>query len=365
MTLPIDRISLHYKKVSDVNYTITKSLRRMGATTSEIAIGLVVAMVLLGVVGTFALVHQNETGTANRFGYDIEEYKQVDPKLIGYEPVATVDAQLKEPRAIAVGSDDLLYVVGDLNVVVLDPDGRMVANIGVSERPLCVDVAEDGAIFVGFRSRVGVFDRKGARLSLWDVPGDRTLLTAIALDGNDLFLADAGNKFVWHYDFTGKLIGKIGEKGGARENLQTLFVVPSPFFDLAIGPDGLLRVANSGRHRVEVFTKSGCVVSSWGRPSLAIEGFCGCCNPVNISSLSDGFVTVEKGIPRIKVYDADGRFRSVVADTKTLVETIQSREEPKSQKQSVFDVAVDRLDRILVLDPGSKKVTVFVKKKKG
>ncbi|MBM3243119.1 hypothetical protein FJZ31_43220, partial [Candidatus Poribacteria bacterium] len=50
-----------------------------------------------------------------------------------------------------------------------------------------------------------------------------------------------------------------------------------------------------------------------GYLSMDIDGFCGCCNPVNFAMLPDGrFVTCEKGLPRVKIYDADGTFSGVV-----------------------------------------------------
>ena len=64
--------------------------------------------------------------------------------------------------------------------------------------------------------------------------------------------------------------------------------------------DGLLRVVNPGRHRIEAYTFDGDLEFSWGKVSVGIEGFCGCCNPVNFAILSDGsFITCEKGLTRV------------------------------------------------------------------
>ncbi len=52
---------------------------------------------------------------------------------------------------------------------------------------------------------------------------------------------------------------------------------------------------------------------SWGLSSNGLEGFGGCCNPTDIALLPDGrVVTSEKGLPRVKVYSADGQLLSVV-----------------------------------------------------
>ena len=88
---------------------------------------------------------------------------------------------------------------------------------------------------------------------------------------------------------------RIGEKDAERG--ITGFGVPSPFLGIVLGSDGLLYVNNLGHHRVEACTFDGDLGRTWGKPSLAIDGFCGCCNPIGVAVLPDGrFVTCEKGL---------------------------------------------------------------------
>src|SRR5262249_4676088 len=135
----------------------------------------------------------------------------------------------------------------------------------------------------------------------WASPGGRAWLTGLTTSAKDVFVADAGNRVIWRCDHSGKVLARIGEKNKER-NIPG-FIVPSPYFDLEMHPDGLLRVANPGRHRVEAYTVDGDLELAWGVASTAIDGFCGCCNPINIALLPDGrIVTCEKGLPRVKVY---------------------------------------------------------------
>jgi len=128
-------------------------------------------------------------------------------------------------------------------------------------------------------------------------------------------------------------------------------VIPSPYFDVAVDPDGFLWAANTGRHSLENYTREGKLRSSWGEFSMEIEGFCGCCNPSHFAILEDGsFVTSEKGIPRVKIYDRLGRLSSVVAGPDRFdIGTVG------------LDLALDSAQRILVLDPARRKVRTFVK----
>ena len=98
---------------------------------------------------------------------------------------------------------------------------------------------------------------------------------------------------------------------------------------------------------------------------MAVENFCGCCNPVNLAVLADGrIVTAEKGIPRVKVHAADGRFECVVAGPKQLAPTKTITEETRTQfKLLAVDLAVDSGGRVLVLDPARRSVRIFNKTK--
>ena len=85
---------------------------------------------------------------------------------------------------------------------------------------------------------------------------------------------------------------------------------------------------------------------------MDIEGFCGCCNPSHITILDDGkFVTSEKGIPRVKVYNRLGTLESVVSGPGQFLEGTEG-----------LDLARDSNGTIYVLDPMKKAVRIFEKK---
>ena len=144
--------------------------------------------------------------------------------------------------------------------------------------------------------------------------------------------------------------------------------MPSPYFDLEIAPDGLLRVASPGRHRVEAYTFDGDFEFSWGNPSMRIDGFCSCCNPVNFAILPDGkFVTCEKGLPRVKIYDTDGNFESVVAGPESFAENwrVCTLNGSSNCQTGGLDVAVNSQGNVLVLDPVESVVKVFTQIQNG
>jgi DNA-binding beta-propeller fold protein YncE len=187
-------------------------------------------------------------------------------------------------------------------------------------------------------------------------------LTSIAVSDQDVFVADAGNRVVVRCDTSGNLVAQIGKKDSSR-NVPG-FVIPSPYFDLVVSQDGLLRVVNPGRRRIEAYTFDGDIEFWWGAGSVNIEGFCGCCNPVNIAVLPDGgYVTCEKGLTRVKVYDSEGQFAGVVAAPRQLVRDGDLRvcDLPEECQAGGFDVAVDSAGRIFVLDTIKNVVRIFSK----
>lgn len=339
--------------------------RRTGITNIEILVGVLVALAI--VVAVVALVKLDVTGEkgsglGTEFIYDIEDLAKIDPNLILYEETGAIGTGFKVARGIAVGFDGHVYVAGDKSIRVVFGSHRLPDDIKLADMPRCLTVTDDGKIYVGMTEHVEVYDGRGKRLAAWQSLGDDAVLTSIAVSKSDVFVADAGNRIVIHYDTAGKLINRIGAKD--EDKHIPGFVVPSPYFDLAVARDGLLRVTNPGNHRIEAYTFDGYLEFSWGRFSSNVEGFCGCCNPVNFAILDDeSFVTCEKGLIRVKIYDPEGAFVGVVAGPEQLVEggTARIDEWASEGKAGGFDVAVDAAGRIFVLDTIKNVVRIFTR----
>ncbi|MBN1361441.1 MAG: NHL repeat-containing protein [Sedimentisphaerales bacterium] len=338
-----------------------------GMIKTQVLVGVLIAVA--AVVGLVAVVLVDTTGEqgsglSRAYDLDVERLARFDPNLILYEearpPLAT---GFECSRAIAVDASGRLYLAGDKVIQVLDRVGvveRLITPLG---EPYCLAVTPEGTLYVGLNDHVEVFDAAGQSVSSWESLGEKAVLTSIAVSGNDVFLADAGNEIVWHYAAMGKLIGRIGEKDPDR-NVPGL-IVPSAYFDVAVGPDGLLRVANPGRTRIELYTFGGDLELAWGQGGLTIEDFCGCCNPANFAMFADGsHVTAEKGIVRVKVYHPDGSFKGVVAGPDQLVKGGATRvfESVEDAKRGGFDVAVDAEGQVYVLDTIENVVRVFESK---
>ena len=341
--------------------------RRLGKIDARWAVAaLIVAAVVIAV---FAVLRLDTTGNkgsglSGDYTYNLSELAKVDPNLILYSQSGpVVSTGFKQSRAIALDSTGRIYVAGDKAIRVFANAGSSERTIELSAEPRCLTVAGDGSIYVGLADHVEVLNTEGKSVASWDSLGDEAVLTSIARHEDSVFVADAGHRIVLHYDTVGTLIGHIGEKD-ADKNIPG-FVIPGPHFDLAVSRDGLLRVADPGRNRIETYTSDGHLEFWWGQRSVKIEGFCGCCNPVNFALLPDGgFVTSEKGLVRVKVYNSDGRFIGVVAGPAQLTGGSMMRicETPEQCQGPAFDVAAGTDGRIYVLDTIENVIKVFTRK---
>jgi hypothetical protein len=291
-----------------------------------------------------------ERPKAAEVGDSIDEALKVDPKLIIGKEEGRLSTGFKELRGVAVGPEDRVYAVGDKSLIIMDNAGKRIAKTDVDKPAFNVGVAADGTAYVSLMDHIEVFDAKGERKAVWSPPGPAAWITSIAVSDKEVYAADFGYKTVYRYDKTGKVLGILGELGPQAGTGK--YEVPSPYFDVAVDQNGRPWVAHVGRQRIESYKDDGSLDTTWGKQGNTIQGFSGCCNPSHIAVRKDGsFVTSEKGLVRVKIHAASGDLVGVVAAAKDFEKNIHG-----------LDLAVDSRDRILVADPGTSTVRIYVVK---
>lgn len=319
------------------------------AAAAVLAVGLAVLL--------FTTDHRQPPSAS--FAFDVSSQARIDPKDILFRETKRIALNIDQPRALALGTNKRLFVAGNKVVASLDPEGKELGRFTVAENPQCLAATADDRLLLGLRDHVEVRDASGAITATWPVLGDRAYLTSITIDAPNVFVADAGNRVVLHYDLEGHLLGRIGEADPAR-NVPGLNV-PSPYLDTAMDPMGALWVVNPGKHGLENYRPTGDLVSSWYHPGMDLPGFCGCCNPIHIAFRSDGsVVTAEKGLNRIKLYAPDTSLLGVVATPEAL-EAPETKSLTYDDDPPVKDLVVDPQDRVLVLHQPLRAILVFEK----
>ena len=128
------------------------------------------------------------------------------------------------------------------------------------------------------------------------------------------------------------------------------FIIPSPYFDIALTSDDTIYIANTGNHRIEEWNTHGIYLSQFGRPGTGADEFNACCNPAHFALIPGGFVTTEKGLNRIKILGINGSFVEFVSLNNKFVPSVP------------LDVASADGKTIYAANEADSKLYVFIRK---
>jgi len=314
---------------------------------------------LIGVLFLIALDLFNSSPSTekNPCEYNIDKLKTIDPSIIHYKESGRFKPSSSKLNGIYIDNNSIIYVSGENEVQAFDKECKRKFGFKTDAPSNCIAVATEKDIYLGIGDHVEKYSNKGIKLKKWKEYSKKGFITSIAVNGDKVFVADAGNQIVLHYNSEGNLINIIGKKDKAK-GIDGL-IIPSMYLDVAVGSFDDLWVANPGRHELENFSFNGDLLSSWGVPSMELEGFAGCCNPVHFAILPNGyFVTYEKGLDRIKLYNQAGKFDCVVAGPK---KTSGSIDLHCTFATLVNGLAVDSQGTIYALDATTNDIIIYKK----
>jgi len=315
-----------------------------------IVVLLILTLIITVIVVDFMNNRPDRRG-GNPYALDVDRYKKVDPALVSHQEARNLNLGGLHGMAMDYAGG-LLYVAGDSSVLVLEPDGQVVRSFPVFPSPTGI-LVDEGALYISYREYIATYSPDGRLTGTWAKLDERTVITNLACLNDQVFVADAGNRRVLVYSLAGDLQGEFFGEGDSEAGHG--FIIPSARFDLAVDPYGDLWVVNPGRHALENYTPEGRLRGSWGTYGVGPEGFLGCCNPARIAVAADGtFVTAEKGLVRIKRYEASGILISVVATPD------QFREEGEAP-----DICIDSSMVVYALDFDRNMIRIFKPREHG
>ncbi len=310
---------------------------------------IVLALAIVVIIGKDFIGNKAGKNIENPYKLDVDQFRKADSTTILYHEKITFPVNADSLKGIAVSGKQIL-VVTEKYLLRYDYAGKELSRSELPDSANCITTEAEGKIWIGMLHSVASFDKDGKLMTRWKNFDNRSVITSVAVSGDFIYVADAGNRVVYQCNSKGEILSKFGEKN--EQKGVPGYILPSPYFDLAVDDNGFLWVANTGRHSLENYNHDGSLRTSWGKASVKIDGFIGCCNPAQFAILPDNsFVTGEKGIPRIKLYDQHGVLKGMVAS-------------PELFENGWYapDLAVDAEQKILALDLDRKQVRIFEKK---
>lgn len=312
----------------------------------KIIIGIMILLIGAVIVLIVKDLFKPKVQQVNPWVYDIEEFKQIDETKKCFEEIKRFTPSLETVKSISIDENDNVFLGGKQKVIQYNSNLELIKSLDVDGEVRAI-FSKESKLYFSFGNHVEVYDYGGEKLEVWSPYNSKSVITSITVKGENAFVADAGNKILLKYNLKGKLLQEIGQRDSVSRPKG--FVIPSPYFDVALGRQGEIWAVNSGLHQFEAYNEQGELFSSWKRTSMKWDGFSGCCNPSHIALLSDGsFVTSEKGLVRIKIHSANGDFKCVVAVPSEFNDNVRG-----------IDLAVDSEDRIYAIVPDENQLRIY------
>ena len=283
----------------------------------------------------------------NPYSLNLEKIGEIAPEQYGNYTATKIPLAIRKPKALAIGSDDKIYVSGDSAIYIYSPAGEKLSSFGIGKHAFALSVKPNGQILAGVKDHIEVYDTTGKLLETWESLGEKAFITSITFTEDRVYCSEPEAEMVYEFSAKGEKLRTIGNRDTTENVLR--FTLPSYYFDVAIGPDGYLWAANTGQHKLVCVNKNGDVRTYWGKTSSGVEGFCGCCNPSHFAFLHNGAViTSEKGIVRVKKYNAAGEFEHAIAGP-----------EHFTKGSLGLDIAINSQQKIHVLEPMAQVIHIF------
>ena len=294
-------------------------------------------ILILGFIGF--IVWDSITDPANMPDKSLTDDVQPEEMWRVIREVNVAEGQL---TSVCVSSKGIVILAGDSFVSAYD---STMSRIWVTKMPVKINsvTVSGDTIYAAGNEIINLISINGKIITEWGPYESESIITSVSAGKSYVAFADAGRKMAYVLKKDGELKLMVGQDGSH-------FIIPSPYFDVALDENDALFTANTGYHRVEKWNKNGEVVSQFGEPGAAAEAFAGCCNPAHFAIIPQGVVTAEKGINRIKILDNNGQFIEYVSAVNNFTKSVP------------LDVASLNGVLIYAANPADSKLYIFKRK---
>ncbi len=224
--------------------------------------------------------------------------------------------------------------------------------------PKGVAVGADGRIYVAEAraGRISVFNTDGSLALRWGRAGTNDGEFAepwgIAVStGGEVFVADTWNHRIQKFSADGTWLLTWGGLVDSRRDPQG---APGLFWgprDIAIGPDGLVYVSDTGNKRIQVFDPDGTFVRTFGAEGSAPGQFN---EPVGLAFLGDALVVADAWNGRIQLLDTSGAPRSSTNVTGWESRAIPNKPYVATDTRGNIYLTAPERNEVMMIDAGGK-----------
>ena len=246
--------------------------------------------------------------------------------------------------------------------VVESVDGRVaIWGVGRGNEPLLVEpkgvaTGPDGRVYVaeGRANRVTAFNPDGSIVAAWGQPGPGEGQFAepwgIAVStAGEVFVADTWNHRIQKFTADGRFLlawgGLVDTRGDARGS-EGRFWGPR---DIAIGPDGMLYVTDTGNKRIQVFDSNGGFVRAFGGEGSEPGRFN---EPVGLAFQGDTLLVADAWNGRIQQLDTYGAPRGTIPIAGWESRSVANKPYLAADGRGRIFVTAPAPNQIWVVDPG-------------
>ena len=294
---------------------------------------IILAFILFMIYDTINPQKNNTAAVQSDAGPAIPDQWEVSMELVSSDGPLT---------SLAVSENGSVYLGGDSYVSGYNQEMKKTWSTITPGKITSLSISGD-TIFASTQDMIFLFNTEGKMFEEWGPYEDNSIITSLSSNKSYLAFADAGNRMVFVLTKDGRVKSMMGKSGEQ-------FIIPSPYFDLALDNDNALFISNPGKRRIETRTIDGDLVKYFGSSGTAPGAFCGCCNPSHFTLVPGGFLTTEKGINRIKIMDTTGEFGEFVSSDNNFVNSIP------------LDIATRDGKTIYAANPADSKLYVFKRK---
>ena len=126
---------------------------------------------------------------------DYSLLKKIDSSQLGYIRIKQIETGIQNLSAITVTEDNSVYVCGGNQITQIAPDGKIKVILQIDSTAKCIAISGTD-LFIGTSSEIIHYNIDTKEQDVWKSYYNDSYITAIAINQNNIYVADANRRLV-------------------------------------------------------------------------------------------------------------------------------------------------------------------------